>query len=313
MQAGNGNYYNFYRSHETERELCAMELSALFPDAHINGRWAETAEDVAPGRSPFVTGRLEALFASPDLDEVCEFAAGMELEPETGFKVLCLKESGEMDYAQRRETERRIGSRMRGRAEMRNPGDLFGVLRHDGLYRFGPYLEPDNGWQERRHKPRNYSTGLGVALCRSLLNIAAPRPEGLRLLDPCCGMGNVLIEGLEMGMDILGCDINPLAVQGARINLAHFGHPPGLASLGDMRGLDGHFDAAVLDLPYNLCSVLSDGETAEMLAALRRLAKRAVVVSTLPQEDGLREAGFTVRTACRVFKGRFGRMIWLVE
>ena len=39
-----------------------------------------------------------------------------------------------------------------------------------------------------------------------------------------------------MGIDIVGCDINPLAVRGARVNLDHFGMP-NVVSIADMRTL----------------------------------------------------------------------------
>lgn len=105
---------------------------------------------------------------------------------------------------------------MTGTADMRSPDRVFGLVIHEGVIMLGEYHESDRSWQRRKLKPHNYSTGLGVALSRSVANIAAPRPEGLRILDPCCGMGNVLIEGLSMGMDMTGCDLNPLAVRGAR-------------------------------------------------------------------------------------------------
>lgn len=47
-----------------------------------------------------------------------------------------------------------------------------------------------------------------------------------------------------------------------------------------MNELQDLYDAAILDMPYNLCSVLPDAEQRSMLVSLRRLAKRAVIVST---------------------------------
>lgn len=120
------------------------------------------------------------------------------------------------------------------------------------------------------------------------MNIAAPETEGLRLLDPCCGMGNVLIEALSMGLDIReGTSIRLRC--GARTNLKHYGFSETLVTLGDMNDLEGHYDAAVLDMPYNLCSVLPEEEQRRMLTSLRRLAPRAVIVTT--EED--------VRSGCK--------------
>ena len=40
------------------------------------------------------------------------------------------------------------------------------------------------------------------------------------LLDPCCGSGTVLCAARLRGLRAVGCDLNPLAVRGARANLA---------------------------------------------------------------------------------------------
>ena len=58
-----------------------------------------------------------------------------------------------------------------------------------------------------------------------------------------------------------------------------------------MNELEGSYDAAILDMPYNLCSVLPDEDQRVMLTSLRRLAKRAVVVSTEWVEEHLLAAG----------------------
>jgi DNA modification methylase len=52
-------------------------------------------------------------------------------------------------------------------------------------------------------------------LAKSLMNIAE-LPVGGKLLDPFCGSGTVLLEGLLNGYAAFGCDINPLAAKIAR-------------------------------------------------------------------------------------------------
>lgn len=52
-------------------------------------------------------------------------------------------------------------------------------------------------------------------LAKSLTNIAQ-LPIGGKLLDPFCGSGTVLLEGLLNGYAAFGCDINPLAAKIAR-------------------------------------------------------------------------------------------------
>lgn len=304
------SYLYMYRSHENESGLCELELNVLLQGDRLGAGLIITREKIDPGRSPYLTGRIDILASSESLDDIAEYAAGIPFAEGETFKVFCPREV-EGTYDEHRRLERIVGARMAGQADMKNPGRVYGIAVHDGRIWFGPYTESDRSWQERKNKPHNYSTGLGVALARSAANIAAPRPQGIKILDPCCGMGSVLIEGLSMGMDMTGCDLNPLAVRGARGNLRHFGYSERIVTLGDMRELDGFYDAAVLDMPYNLCSVLPQEDTAEMLAALRRLTARAVIISTESLEEEIARAGFAVIGGCIVSKGSFQRSLWL--
>jgi tRNA G10 N-methylase Trm11 len=163
-------------------------------------------------------------------------------------------------------------------------------------------------WLRHNDKPQHYSTALSTRVARAVANIAVPNPLGIRAIDPCCGIGTVLIEALSMEMDMVGNDLNPLAVKGARINLAYFGLP-NKVSLGDIRTIQGKYDVLILDLPYNLCSVLPSEEQLEMLMAARRLAARAVVVSTEIIDSALEQAGFVIQDRCVVKKGSFTRQV----
>ncbi|MNN35263.1 hypothetical protein D3C81_1491100 [compost metagenome] len=127
-------------------------------------------------------------------------------------------------------------------------------------------------------------------------------------------MGNVLIEALSMVIDIVGRDINPLAIRGARINLRHFGYSDDdLVAIGDMNDIDQLYDAAILDMPYNLCSVLSDQETVDMLTSLSRFSRTAVIVSSELLEETIGKVGLRIKDQCNVKKGSFVRNIWLCE
>ena len=69
----------------------------------------------------------------------------------------------------------------------------------------------------------------------------------------------------------------------------------------------------IRDRPYNLCSVSPPEEQLEMLASLRRLAGRAVILTTEPIEPLIREAGFSIRETCRLTKGSFVRFLHLCD
>lgn len=310
------HYLYTFACHENELQLCEMELSTLLQtDLTINSAgssyvWSERC--ILPGRSPFIHGRLDVLGQGDSAAELLPVAREIRLMPEETFKVVCLKAGDAVpDYEQALKLERDIGMCIRGTAQMKQPKVTFGLIKTGKKWLLGQWTESDKSWQVHQQKPQNYSTGFGVALARALVNIAVPEVEGHRLLDPCCGMGTVVIEALSMGIDARGNDLNALAVRGARVNLPHFGYDAQRITLGDMKELEGRYDSAIFDMPYNLCSVLPDHEQRAMLMKLRELCGRAVIVSTEWVQEHLLEAGWTIERYGTVRKSVFVRHIWV--
>ncbi|MBW4838470.1 MAG: methyltransferase domain-containing protein [Paenibacillaceae bacterium] len=290
-----------------------MEQRALFGQVSEGAAYLESPLRLPPNRSPFVQLRLDVLFTAPTLAELGELASLLELEGYT-FKVRYLKSGQRQTYEGEREAERRIGARIRGIAEMREPEVTLGLLARQDDWVLGICRISEPVWLAHKEKPNNYSTGLTTVVARALANIAVPNPEGKRVIDPCCGMGNVLIEALSMGIDIVGRDINPVAIRGARSNLRHFGYEDtAIVKIGDLNELDGEYDAAIVDLPYNLCSVLPAVERRRMLDNVRQISTRTVIVSTEPLEQDMTEAGLIVTDRCTVSKGHFVRKVWVVN
>lgn len=304
-------YIYTFACHESEQGLCMLELRELLGhEPEPESLWILSEREINPDRSPFISSRMEVLFTGDTIQEIAEQASSIQLTDST-FKVVYIKAGDKLSYEEQRAVERLVGGRITGTADMKSPDVTFGLLSHKGNWMLGLCHFPERAWLSHKQKPQNYSTGLSSRIARALVNIAAPETEGIRMLDPCCGMGNVLIEALSMGITIEGCDINPLAVRGARVNLEHYGYSDKHVSLRDMNDLEGHFNTAILDLPYNVCSVFPLEDKLRMLTSLRRLADRAVIVSTEPLEGPLLETGWQVLGHVQVSKGTFVRDIWL--
>ncbi|WP_246067627.1 RNA methyltransferase [Paenibacillus koleovorans] len=307
-----------YACHKEEESLCLMELRALFGYESKPGSGLVVSErQLDPSRSPFVKMRIDVSYAATSLKDLTEQVHALALEEGRTFKVQYVKGdrsvSSRVDYEEERRIERAIGARVRGKAEMRRPDVRFGVLlAGDGRWLFGELRENEAVWLRHKAKPRPYSTALSARVARAVVNIAVPDPACVRAIDPCCGIGTVLVEALSMGIDIVGSDVNPLAVQGARVNLAHFGYAD-VVRVQDIREAAGMYDAAVLDLPYNLCSVLPEPEQLEMLVSVRRLAKRVAVVAIHPIEEALAQVGFRVTDRCDIRKGGLVRTVYSCE
>lgn len=306
-------YIYTFACHETEQELCQLELGELFGTSVDSGQdWLESSHWIDPDRSPFMSFGLEVWLRGDSLEAVAAQAEQIQLSGST-FKVVCLKAGESFTYEERRDFERRVGRHIRGTAHMKSPEIRLGLICTSGIWSLGLLHEPERAWLSHKQKPYNYSTGLSSRVARALVNIAVPRPADTVLLDPCCGMGNVLIEALSMGIQVRGYDINPLAIRGARVNLRHYGYDDALVSIEDMNRISGSFETAILDLPYNVCSVLPEEEQVQMLRSLRRIARRAVVVSTESLMEQLRHTEWSILKHAVTTKGTFQREVWLCE
>ncbi|MEC0228463.1 TRM11 family SAM-dependent methyltransferase [Paenibacillus alba] len=335
-------YIYTYVCHEDEQALCQLELRSLLgADAVIGARCAVSARKVEPSRSPFLKLRLGVLLEAGSLPEL---ASQVETLPPQGstFKVVFAETEAAVPTDRQREVAREIGRQLRGKAELERPEHWFAVTELEGRWLFGDCSYGEAVWLQHQQKPQNYSTALNTRVARAVVNIAVPDAAGTKVIDPCCGIGTVLIEAMSMGIDIVGTDLNPLAVRGARVNLAHFGMPD-VVRIADMRtlglatadaheslpplphtfaaasapdqvqvppnDLPSHYDALILDMPYNLCSKLPEDEQLEMLQSARRLAGRAVIITTEQIDPLLAKAGFRIAERCLVHKGKFNRQI----
>ena len=66
------------------------------------------------------------------------------------------------------------------------------------------------------HAIHPYPAKFIAQIPRQLLKLYPP-PEGSVLLDPFCGSGTTLVEGVEAGVDVWGVDLNPIACLISRV------------------------------------------------------------------------------------------------
>ncbi|WP_138755717.1 TRM11 family SAM-dependent methyltransferase [Paenibacillus sinopodophylli] len=300
-----------YACHEDEADLCALELQTLFGQTAIEGVLI-SPYSIHVDRSPFFKRRIEVVMQADSLHNLLPLLSSIKLDGLT-FKVVYTQGDEAVAYDEQRQLERAAGAAITGKADMRKPERQFGLMKLQGSWFFGLLEENSAVWLRHQSKPQNYSTALPTRAARAIVNIAAGRTtERLRVIDPCCGMGTVLVEALSMGISIEGLDLNPLAVRGARTNLAYYGYPD-VVRLGDMRLIEGKYDAAIVDLPYNLCSVLPEAEQLDMLVSIKRWAKSAVIITTEPIERQLLVAGLRTTKSTTLSKASFTRYISVVE
>ncbi len=300
--------------HEDEVSLCSLEMRMLFQasfeDAQHALHLSRTLLD--PSRSPFVRERVEVLYEAGSFEALARQVEGLHLSNAT-FKVHFAAspahdQAPQLSYDEQRRIERELGDRVQGIADIRKPDLRYGVTTCRGRWYFGPYAKNEAVWLKHMDKPRHYSIALSTRVARALANIAVPQPHGVRAIDPCCGIGTVLVEALSMGIDIVGRDLNPIVVQGARENLAYYGYDVPV-TYGSIEDAGGRYDTAIVDLPYNHVSRISDDAQRSILLHARRLADRMAVVTVQPIDELLAEVGWTVVDRGAVRKGSFVRHV----
>ena len=307
QQTKPATYIYTYAGYEEESSLCALEMRSLF-GKESQTTILESQIKIDPSRSPFIKERIAVIFEAESIQDLLKKVVTLHLNGET-FKVIYVKNrSVEVEFENRRAIEREVGLQVNGVADIWNPQRLFGVMNVNGKWVFGNYVKSESVWFRHQQKPHSYSTALNTRVARAVVNIAIPDPIGIKAIDPCCGIGTVLVEALSMGIDIVGSDRNPLILAGTRENIAHFGLS-GEVKLADIRDITNQYDVAIIDLPYNLCSVITPDEQLEMLQSARKFAKRGVVVTVEPIDEILINAGFCIIDRAVVKKGSFIREV----
>src|SRR5699024_7246593 len=160
--------------------------------------------------------------------------------------------------------ERDIGWEFTAEFDLHQPDYIFGVIRFNNRWYFGKYRKSEAGWLQHVNKPQSYSTALGTRRARAIANIAVPYPNGVTAIDPCCGIGNVLVEALSMEIDIVGRDINPLVTRGSREDIAYFVYTCDVTT-GPIADVADHYDVAIIDLAYNIFTHTSSEEQLAIL------------------------------------------------
>ncbi|TMW74081.1 RNA methyltransferase [Alteribacter natronophilus] len=286
-----------------------MEMRAFF-NTDTTGHILNSPREVDPQRSPFIKERVAVLKRESSIEKLEQFAASLSPTGRT-FRIEVLNVQGlqTFSFQERKELERRIGLHMKDQADLRSPDRIFGIVYYNDMWYFGGIRRGKSPWLAHQKRPHGYSTALNARVARTIANIAVPDRDGVKVIDPCCGIGTVLLEACSMGIDIRGSDRNPKVMNGSRKNLAHFGYFPDV-KLQDIADVSGKFDAAIIDMPYNLCSVMSPEDQEHILKHARRFAERCVIVTIDPADQAVKQAGFTITDRCKFFKnGSFSREV----
>lgn len=302
----NINYTDF------EAELCALEFKILF-DTNLGEKVFKSSKKVSPTVSPFLRNKIEVIYESDSYEDIVDQIKKNPLKaPNFLVKYVDLSPN-DLGRTEKKAYCKGLGLHIIGFPSFESPENTFGIAHHEGTWYFGPLEERDPLWKRHLKKPKSYSSSLGLNLAKSLVNIAGQGDNKKTLIDPCCGAGTVLLEAVVAGYNIKGREINEKVAQDARDNLKHFAYDVQVDT-GDIRDINEHYDACIVDLPYGNFSPTSESEVKHIIEHAARIADRLVLVSSKDIKAFIGEAGLKVEDSCLIHKkstGGFSRTLWV--
>lgn len=298
----------------TERELCTLESRYIF-NKEEKDKLLFSDIKVDPSSSAFIRNRLELISCSNDYSTLINDIKKESICVE-GFKIEYLVFDGDTtEYTDRLNKLRDIGYSIEGEPDYYNPTTTYALCCYEGIWYFGVSVKNNIAWHKHKQKPCSFSNSIGVNIAKALVNIAAKANKEKKLLDACCGVGTIMLEACFAGNNIEGCDINEKTCNNARENLSHFNYTANIYH-SDIKDISKRYEAAIIDLPYNLFTSATDTEIANIIESTAEITDRLVIVSTSDITKVISNTGFRISDYCSVSKSgkkNFARKIWVCE
>lgn len=304
-------YLYIFNYQTNEKELCEMEFRQVF-HKEMTSKYYFTDDDFDYQRSVFIKGKLDILSMSSCFQDIVDDITEKDL-CYYNFKVIYLKnEITHVEYKESLERCKQAALPIAGSVNMQHPETIFAITKINDQWIFGIYHD-DMIWSLRYDKPHSYSHSLNVRDARTLVNIAVGNRNNLTIVDPCCGIGTVVLEALSMGLNIRGFDINRDVSYQARLNLEHFGYDPLVIEKKDMHEIKEFYDVAIMDIPYGVYSPFTYEQQVSLIQATRSFTNQLLLVSHISMDKELKKMGYEIIDQCTIIKGQFKRYITLCK
>lgn len=308
------NYIYSFSYDKTESELCKLESRYLFNKEEKNKQLFSDVK-VEPSSSPFIKKRLDVTLSSDDYSTLINQIKNENICVE-GFKAEYLVLAGDTTaYANRLEKLKDIGYSIDGTPDYYKPTITYALCQFKGTWCFGILVKNSFDWFKHKKKPFSFSNSININIAKALVNIAAKSDKDKTLLDACCGVGTIMLEACFSGYNIEGCDINWKVCRQSRANLEHFNYSTTVYR-SDIKDITKRYDAAIIDLPYNLFSCADEDTLTHIIESTVQITDRLVIVSTLDIADIINNSGLKIEDFCCVSKSgkaNFARKIWVCE
>ncbi|MCD7949547.1 MAG: hypothetical protein LUG12_04720 [Erysipelotrichaceae bacterium] len=298
-------YLYVYNYEIEEKELCEMEFKRLFKET-MKTKYYITETFIDYTRSPYIRGRLDIMFMDTSFDHIVQSIIDANLYY-LNFKVIYLKNDiTHVHYKDSLDKCKAAALPISGSVNMHHPKIIFAITKIDDFWYFGIYHEKSL-WNKHMDKPHSYSHSLNLRDARAIVNIAVGQDLNKKIIDPCCGVGTVVLEALGMGLDIKGFDINRYVSYQARLNLEYYGYDPLLIQRKDMREIKEIYDVTILDIPYGIYSPFTYEQQLDLLQHI--LSNELVLVSHISMNDELEQLNYNIIDQAKINKSNFIRYI----
>lgn len=308
------DYLYSFNYDDNENDLCKLESRYIFNKEEQNKLLFSDIK-VEPFISAFIKKRLDIIASSEDYAALIHKIKDENICVE-GFKVEYLVLDGDTtEYTERLKNLKDIGYSIEGNPDYYNPTVTYALCNYQGIWYFGMLIKNSFDWHKHKQKPRSYSNSISMGIAKALVNIAAKGNKEKALLDACCGVGTIMLEACFAGHNIEGCDINEKVCRHARENISHFNYTANVYH-SDIQDMSKRYDAAIIDLPYNLTSHVDENHISHIIKSTAEITNRLVIVSTSDMTTLISDTGLSMIDYCRVNKRRksnFFRRIWVCE
>ena len=305
-------YFYFINCSDMEKELCNMEMKSIFKQIP-NRKFLFSNKDFNPSRSPFIKFKVNIIYIEESLEIIINKIKNEKISYDD-FKVNYMKsEDGDVSYENRLKAVREIGFVINGFPDIHNPKVELAITKIKDKWIFGELIKNDFKWQKHNDKPHSYSNAIPLRMARALVNIATCDDKRLSIIDPCCGVGTVVIEALDLGFNIKGYEISKPIACNARNNIEFFGYNREIITSGDMHNIREKYDVAIVDIPYGLYSPITVQEQVDIINTSRRIARRLVIITFEDMDNIIISAGFRILDKCYMTKGNMKREISICE
>lgn len=290
-----------------QEQLCMLEFKYLFKDTFTT-KYYFTDIEIDVNTSIFVKARIDCFAISTNYQELIDTIRKKTLFY-LDFKVVYIKNTiTHVEYEESLQWCKDISWPIGGSVNMAKPQHTIAITKIEDTWVVGYYHHGVPSWKKHDDKPQTFSNSLDIRLARTLVNIASEGTKTKTIVDPCCGVGTVVLEGLALGQNIEGYDISREISFQARHNLEYYGYDKYLINKVSIHDLKNHYDVAIMDIPYNLYTPITHQEQCQLIVSARRICDKLIIVTYDDMKKQINDAHFIILDECILKKSEYCKL-----